>query len=179
MKKKIKQLTVFEKSFQKLFDASVEQCIMPVDTDHNMTKDYILYILVRNDLPSLNPGKAMAQAVHAGHLFSAKYHEDKAYKEWAGDRGFGTTVTLSADFHDINRLIGGQPSGGWVMDPTYPITVPRDTMEFVNSEKLSAPAHYTKDGKSVVLCRKEDTCAYLFGERSQFPAWLFELPMYQ
>lgn len=142
-------------------------------------KEYILYILIRNDLPSLNPGKAMAQAIHAGHFFSFLHYKDKAYKEWAGDRGFGTTVTLSADLHDISRLVESTDASGWVTDPTYPIIVPRDTMEFVNSEKLSAPAHYTKDGKSVILCRKEDTCAFLFGERSEFPQWLFELPMYQ
>ena len=144
-----------------------------------MNKEYILYILVRNDLPSLNPGKAMAQAIHAGHLFSSKHHKDKAYKEWASDRGFGTTVTLSADFHDINRLVGSHPAGEWVMDPTYPIIVPRDTYEFVDITKLSAPATFTKDGQSVILCRKEYTCAYLFGERNIFPQWLFDLPTYQ
>jgi len=165
-----------------MLEVRIRQRVIPVNTIRNMNKNYVLYILVRNDLPSLNPGKAMAQAIHAGHLFTHRHHKDKAYKAWAGELGFGTTVTLSADLHDICRLIGQRgPSlaGGWVTDPTYPIIVPRDTMEFVDAEKLSAPVQYTRDNQSVILCRKEDTCAYLFGERSEFPKWLFDLPTYQ
>lgn len=154
-------------------------------------KEYILYILVRNDLPSLNPGKAMAQAIHAAHLFTANWRKAKAYREWAGNHGFGTTVTLSADKATIEKLVESTQSlsgigqkhtlssgAGWVTDPTYPVVVPRDVLEMVDISKLSEAPKYIDDGKAVVLYRKESTCAYLFGEKSILKDWVYDLPTY-
>lgn len=137
--------------------------------------------MVRDDLPSLNPGKAMAQAIHAGHLFSANNHKTQAYKDWAEDRGFGTTVTLSADKQTIDKLVDSVPTpqSGWVVDPTYPLIAPADILDMIDTDKLSETPHFTKDGKSVILCRKEKTCAYLFGEKQILQQWTYNLPMYQ
>ena len=44
-------------------------------------KDLAVYILSRNDLPSLNPGKAMAQIHHAGVQMMSKYHKSALVKE--------------------------------------------------------------------------------------------------
>ena len=33
----------------------------------------VLYILMRSDMVSLNPGKAMAQAAHAANCFTSNY----------------------------------------------------------------------------------------------------------
>ena len=41
-----------------------------------------LYIIVRNDIPSLNPGKAMAQASHASVSFLNTYYKLKEQKEF-------------------------------------------------------------------------------------------------
>ena len=35
----------------------------------------VLYILMRTDMDSMNPGKAMAQASHASNQFVAEYQE--------------------------------------------------------------------------------------------------------
>ena len=142
-------------------------------------KDYILYILIRDDLPSLNPGKAMAQSIHAGHLFTRDFTGTKSYKEWAGDRGFGTTVTLSANKETIDRVRKGALYSGWVVDPTYPLIAPADVMVFIDPSKLSCGHAFTRDGRSVILCRKEHTCAYLFGERSVVGPLVSDIPMYQ
>ena len=147
----------------------------------NTNKEYILYILVRNDLPSLNPGKAMAQVIHAGHIFSATNHKTQAYIDWAEARGFGTTVTLSADERTIDKLVDSVPTpqSGWIVDPTYPLIAPADVLGMIDLNKLSEVPHITNDGKNVVLCRKEKTCAYLFGDKEILQQWTYNLPMYQ
>ena len=43
--------------------------------------EYILYILMRNDLVSLNAGKAMAQASHASNAFINNAQKHFSHKE--------------------------------------------------------------------------------------------------
>ena len=92
-----------------------------------------LYILMRDDLDSLNPGKAIAQGSHATNLFdrdSKRAGDDTVYaiEEWAGDRGFGRCLTVSAKVHEMEEimaLITDDPCnflGNTVLDPTYPIS---------------------------------------------------------
>lgn len=79
-----------------------------------------LYIVMRNDVDSMNPGKAMAQAAHAGQMFEklsgGKYNEDC---------GFITTLVLQGSGEDINDLVyfAEKSSFLWgeVVDPTYPV----------------------------------------------------------
>ena len=57
----------------------------------------VLYILMRNDLPSMNAGKAMAQASHASNAMVHNSDCDAfkgMVKEWQGEtpQGFGTLV---------------------------------------------------------------------------------------
>jgi len=54
-----------------------------------------------------------------------------------------------------------------------------DVLEIIDTKKLSDNTQFTKDGKNVILCRKEHTCAYLFGEREQLQPIVEDLPMYQ
>ena len=56
----------------------------------------LLYILMRNDMDSMNPGKAMAQASHASNQFVATLPTDAydIYNEWLQCNGFGTVLVL-------------------------------------------------------------------------------------
>ena len=84
-----------------------------------------LYIIMREDLWDMNPGKGMAQAAHAQALFDAytPYTLDgygKHYSAWAEDRGFGVTLVLTAPKSEWIRISLGVDYYGYVNDPTYP-----------------------------------------------------------
>ena len=132
----------------------------------------LLYILMRTDLESMNPGKAVAQGVHAGHQFvhtvelcrdeiagvaidggpedraPEKYQNIKMYDHWSTrtDAGFGTTICLDVDDDILHRVVdAGKTMGmfaGVTHDPSYPL---RD----------GAVTHF------IPL----DTCGYIFGEK--------------
>lgn len=123
--------------------------------------DIRLYILMRTDMASMNPGKAMAQASHAyGALKVAIRHslgqpEHAAhvsrYFAWQKqtDQDFGTTIVLGGSEREIEDAVtfvknyqGGQIIAGWVFDPTYPLVdgavthlVPVQTCAFVFGKK--------------------------------------------
>lgn len=113
---------------------------------------------MRNDLDSLNPGKAMAQAAHAQSVldFHMMQQEDRSitkqlYNEWKSEEGrFGTTIVLGASIEQIEQLherIDQIDCQGItikrMIDPTYPIRdgevthlIPLHTCSIV----LSSPA---------------------------------------
>lgn len=84
-----------------------------------------LYIIMREDLWDMTPGKGMAQSAHAQALFDA-YTPDfmgdygKHYSAWAEDRGFGVTLVLSAPKSEWMDIQNGVQHYGYVTDPTYP-----------------------------------------------------------
>ncbi|MBK1666707.1 hypothetical protein CKO28_01435 [Rhodovibrio sodomensis] len=92
----------------------------------------VLYVLPRTDLASMNPGKAIAQGVHAGnhavHLLSndPKWRDRLAAWETQTAQHFGTVITLDAGGIDRIRQIveiarqHGYPAG-LVHDPEYPL----------------------------------------------------------
>lgn len=124
---------------------------------------YCLYILMRTDMASMNPGKAAAQAAHAANQFvkHARSRNNGGLHEWerqTGD-GFGTTITLAADIGEIDEIFvrGHGRYGtmvGKVVDPTYPV---RD----------GAVTHLV----SVV------TCAYVFGRRDHVKGLVRDLSL--
>jgi peptidyl-tRNA hydrolase len=105
----------------------------------------VLYILMRNDIQSMNPGKAIAQGSHAANAFvhhfhgyaqeynSKSVHEGietstiNGFNEWerSTPQGFGTVLTLEARMADISPVVSIFKSMGYVAgvvhDPTYPI----------------------------------------------------------
>ena len=94
----------------------------------------VLYILMRNDLASLNPGKACAQAGHAANQFAHKVANSdnesakRAFDEWASQVpgcGFGITIVLEASGTTIyEKVCAAQKFGlvaDMVIDPTYPV----------------------------------------------------------
>ena len=127
----------------------------------------------------MNPGKAIAQAIHAGHQFTFSHGKTKEYKEWAGELGYGTTITLAASREEINRV--SEPAFfkcGWVEDPTYPVVVPRDLLCLIDHKKLSADPEIIDDDRRVVLCRPEQTCAYIFGDKEELEKYVGHLPLW-
>jgi hypothetical protein len=107
----------------------------------------VLYIFMRSDLHSLNPGKGMAQAAHAANLFMYNmekqfdeaemraYPEDPVISETMEDychwvaqaRGFGTTIVLDAGqysdclTHLREMLETSDGTFGGVLDTSYPV----------------------------------------------------------
>jgi len=81
-----------------------------------------LYIIMRRDIPDMNPGKAMAQASHA----TSDFHRYESvwgiptYDEWTEERSFGRVILLSADLDVLKSLIDTHSISGITMDPTYP-----------------------------------------------------------
>jgi len=108
-----------------------------------MLKSFNLYILMRNDLDSMVPGKAAAQASHATSMFEDMMRNDFShfdeevlfnYEKWkeSGGGHFGTTYVLgcpSRIFENIDENIQEYFNGeginlspyGVVHDPTCPI----------------------------------------------------------
>ena len=140
---------------------------------------------MRSDLPSLNPGKAIAQAVHAGNKLVWNMRENENVKEWAGSEGYGTTITLSVPLRDIQgafdqlQVLNIWALSGWMIDQTYPIVVPADGLGLIDQTKLSAPFRLTDENKAIVLYRKETTCAYIFGDKETLKPVLGEFDLYQ
>lgn len=76
----------------------------------------ILYLVMRNDLPSLNPGKLAAQAAHCANACVAKMKNTALLLQWQrqSKQSFGTTIVLGAG----RRFIDNLPNRVW--DDTYP-----------------------------------------------------------
>ena len=112
-----------------------------------------LYILMRTDLESMNPGKAMAQANHAYGALKAtirsKLFRQNAYVAWMDQtpQEFGTTIVLGGAKDEIDYALklcklNRNIVHGWVHDPTYPLRdgevthlIPLDTCAFVFGTK--------------------------------------------
>lgn len=113
-----------------------------------------LYILMRLDLASMNPGKACAQAAHAANQFihdinmKREQHGDfdmsDAVYAWENqtDQGFGTTIVLAVNQRQMGDVIDWAENfgilSGITHDPTYPIRdgevthlIPLDTCAYV------------------------------------------------
>lgn len=101
----------------------------------NEPADPYLYILMRNDMISLNPGKAMAQAAHASNQFVYENSEwlldNTAFEEWSSQaNGFGNTIVLGATEKQIYDVLSNfdrlyettTAIAAAVLDPSYPIS---------------------------------------------------------
>lgn len=137
----------------------------------------VLYILMRNDLPSMNPGKAMAQASHASNAFVNYMRLDRCEEADAIEcedlcqmwqtqtpQGFGTVLVLSVDEEQMRAAVQvSQAIGlraGIVNDPTYPYQVDSEVAALVSDELHTLPP--APGGNVTTLFRSEDTCAWVF-----------------
>ena len=71
----------------------------------------VLYILMRTDMDSMNPGKAMAQASHASNTFvhsvEPGYNVDEAlFDAWQKEtqQGFGTVLVLGVNEIEMRSI---------------------------------------------------------------------------
>jgi len=127
----------------------------------NMETFPVLYILMRNDMESMNSGKAMAQASHASNAFmhralkegledqnSARPY-DNLIEKWRNEtsQGFGTVLVLAVNHSDMEFTVNAALNYGFmaevIHDPTYPLR-DGDTTHFI----------------------PVDTCAYVFADKN-------------
>jgi peptidyl-tRNA hydrolase len=126
-----------------------------------------LYILMRNDLASMNPGKAVAQGSHAANqmIYEATIATDPMavalngpaangladlVQEWStAARGFGTCIVLGVNEAEMRATVEAAKAAGIhagiTHDPSYPVrdgdsfyTVPLDTCGYVFARKCDA-----------------------------------------
>ena len=135
-----------------------------------MNPNSVLYILARNDLNSMNPGKLAAQCSHASNSFVYEMFENHGYNkklaiDWMKqtNQGFGTAIVLATDEFGLHQSIQNAQNSGFyakiVHDPTYPI----------------------QDGKTTHLIPL-DTCGWVFvvdkTQEHPFISYLKSFPLY-
>jgi len=121
-----------------------------------LTRELRLYILMRTDLDSLNPGKAMAQANHAFGALKKRIRSNIVrqpdYLSWQEQtaQDFGTCIVLGGTEGGIQKCLDDiyrlklPVVAGWVHDPSYPV----------------------KDGEVTHLIPL-NTCAFVFGSKEE------------
>ena len=116
----------------------------------------VLYILMRTDMDSMNPGKAMAQASHASNAFVSNAEpgynvDEELFNAWqeSTTQGFGTVLVLGVNEAQMRTAVSVAESFGVdkfpcdiIHDPTYPLQ-DGDTTHFI----------------------PVDTCGYIFGDK--------------
>ena len=147
--------------------------------------DPILYILMRTDLPSMNAGKAMAQASHAANALESASHSfgkfgtlKVAFDTWKEQtsQGFGTCIVLGATIQQINEIVGTAPvdvAARKIVDPTYPYIVDGEIANVILGDNLHDP-----HDNHVLLVREETTCAFVFGDKKTVAPLVAELNLH-
>lgn len=145
----------------------------------SVTRDLVVYLLVRTDLPSMNSGKAMAQVHHAGVQMAANCKDSTLFMNYledgvkAGANSFNTTLSLGATLNDIEtiftRAMHNLPTinleFGQVIDPSYPFVLDAEVADLLSSNPL-VKFEKSLDGGKVLFTRHETTCAWFLGDRN-------------
>ena len=125
---------------------------------------------MRTDLPSMNAGKAMAQASHASNQFMHSHGKSPEAMEWANetDAGFGTVLVLAATFNDILNvqsfvINNDSVVADTILDPTYPYIVDSEIVPLIDDDNHTEEPKELESGDYVCF-REEITCSYVFGE---------------
>jgi peptidyl-tRNA hydrolase len=136
----------------------------------------VLYILMRNDFPSMNPGKAMAQASHASNAFIHTHVQQMSDSptpnldiiNWQNEteQGFGTVLVLGVNQKELDEAVKEAillsfPSGV-VVDPSYPYKVTGEIAKLLHPNVVGAEY---EGNKEYTLYRTEVTCGYVFGNK--------------
>jgi len=139
------------------------------------TKEFpVLYVLMRNDLASMNNGKASAQACHASDAFNKLMLEEfgcddktsvaywpRLYWKWKTEttQGFGTVLTLAVNEVQMRTAVDIAQKFGVpatiIHDPTYPLV----DGDFVHFLPL-------------------DTCAVVFGDKNYVGQLVNKFPLH-
>lgn len=142
-----------------------------------MEKDLTVYVLIRNDLPSMNAGKAAAQVHHAGVQMLVKHSDHPLVKEYVsnglaqGADGFNTTLTLGATARQIDAVMAKvchfDTVCGMVVDPTYPFWVDPEIAPMLEvNQSVKRPGVMSQSGE--LFLRNELTCAWVLGDRNDY-----------
>ena len=144
---------------------------------YNLIENIVAYILVRTDLHSLNPGKGMAQAHHAGVQMGTKHAKNSLVKKYIasgneqGASNFNTTITLGATHSDIRQIKVFADLNkdlnflyDEVIDPSYPFIMNADEFEFFKFCKIPGFDGKYINAKQVACVRPELTIAWYLGD---------------
>jgi peptidyl-tRNA hydrolase len=147
--------------------------------------EYTLYILMRNDLDSMNNGRAAAQASHASNAFIHKYGDRTDVQRWQNQtvQGFGSVVVLSIDelqlenvFTEAKRLKLPHDA---VVDPDYGVKTTWELFKLLDTKKYTRYfSADTSNESAVMFFRSEITCAYIFGVKEELTSILGHLKLY-
>lgn len=115
---------------------------------------FVLYVLMRNDLASMNAGKAVAQGTHAANqcVFEIENGSNESLKamleNWQMEtgHGFGTCIVLGVNGSELYETVENAKKYGFhagiTHDPSYPLMdgqvchlIPLDTCGFVFGDK--------------------------------------------
>ncbi len=139
----------------------------------------VLYILMRTDLPTMNAGKAMAQASHASNAFIHMARGDlmdaraEMTKAWQSEtkQGFGTVLVLGATRAELVDVVSKARqqmlAASVIDDPTYPYRVESGEIASLIPEFTdTVPRVPIVDMKApVTLYRSEMTCGFVFADK--------------
>jgi peptidyl-tRNA hydrolase len=154
-----------------------------------MERDLAVYVMVRNDLPSLSPGKAAAQVHHSGVQMMVKHATHKLVRQYIEDgvaQGadqFNTTLTVSANLRQIETAISKAKSMDVLcdilIDPTYPFFVDPEIAPLLEANALVKRVGPTSNGQELFL-RSELTVAWMLGDRKDplFKSIFENMPLY-
>lgn len=157
------------------------------------SSDYpVLYVFVRTDLQSMNPGKSQA---HSGHAANAFIYTNVIEKMQAGDKikpniwhwmqstgqGFGTQINLKAPWDEVLRVVAiaqeQNIAADIITDPTYPYIVNSEILNLLNANLHSAAP--VDIGNGMWACsRSEQTAAYIFGMKSELVDLVGQYPLH-
>ncbi len=140
----------------------------------------VLYLVMRNDIESLNPGKLAAQAAHCANAAVAAARRSKnrnvraALKQWEKEskQDFGTTIVLAAPVEFFDAM---QDKRCHVYDDTYPAVIPRDVAELLDGEGSQRWSIHIGSRRCAILRRELVGCYALADE---FPEQFNGLELY-
>lgn len=138
----------------------------------------VAYLLMRTDLPSMNPGKAMAQAFHAGNQIVEYYKTISPKGEritdyfsdgrMHGADNFNTCITLGVTLQQLEYAYANAQAlhatvSSLVVDPSYPFLVDREVAALI--PLTTARVEVECDNEKVLMTRREVTCAWFIGDK--------------
>jgi hypothetical protein len=167
-----------------------------------------LYLIMRGDMPSMNPGKLAAQAAHGASMFHERarnfrdtvtdtYHMPSShwfvgYNDWVRcAKDFGVTIVLTATKQEImtiqSRTLDGRFNEGndfvcdTIVDPSYPFTMDTEIYEYVRSstEEGFLFQNVSDLGNGKTFAtRNEMSGFWIFGEKEQLVPYIGHLKLY-
>lgn len=132
------------------------------------------YVIVRNDMPSMNAGKMAAQVSHCTTKMCCEIDDfvnvspfKNRQRKWLNDENIGTTIIMQGIGQDIKRFFALVKKEfpylytNKVIDETYPFLVHADVTEWLDDKTFIDWGHLDTNG--LVKCYHPAwTCSGLF-----------------